>query len=243
MIRQGLTFVSIQLIGILTSFFLLAAALAGSHGRLSFSNAGGTVAAIITIILSVPLLYLILQRQKLRHKEVLFTIAILLFALAMGALYIGLPVVTKQFLVGKQVMNDYPFANNSDLVIRFSLQPEMFERVSVEANIDKTSGVKIKQLNLTILDNKKRIVQPVFQPLAWDSLHSETIQMDNFFEINEYSKSNRFALTAQYSITNTSFLTVHANCIYNKGGQDFSISKEYSVDIKSHLTKERLIEY
>lgn len=242
MIKQGLTFLSIQIIGLLVSFFLLAAALAGSHGRLSFSGEGKTIAVIITIILAAPLLYLIFQRQKLQYKKLLFTVAISLFALAMGALYIGLPVVAKQFLVGKQVMNDYPFINNNELVIRFDLQPEMFERVSVDANIDKKSNVEIKQLNLTVLDDKKRIVQPVFRPLAWDSLHNETIQMNNYFESNEYSKGNRFALTAQYSIANTSYLTIQASCIYGKDGQEFSVSREYPVTIANHLTREKLIE-
>jgi hypothetical protein len=243
MIKQGLTFVSIQLIGFLISFYLLAAAITGSHGRLYFSGDGKTVAAIITLILSAPLLYLVFQRRKLRYKKLLFTIAILLFASAMAALYIGLPVKTKQFFVGKQVMNDYPFVNNSDLVIRFDLKPDMFERVGIKANVDKKTNVEIRQFNLTVLDDKKRIIHPVFRPLAWDSLQSETIQMNNFFESNEYSKGNRFALTAQYSIANTSFLTIQTICNYAKDGQEFSVSRQYLVSIANHLTSEKLIEY
>jgi hypothetical protein len=52
----------------------------------------------------------------------------------------------------------------------------MFDRVIIEANIAKASDVDFQQLSLTVLDNKKQTVQPVFRPLAWDSSHSETIQ-------------------------------------------------------------------
>src|SRR5688572_2103123 len=89
MIRRGLTFSAIQIIALLLSFFLLAFALAGSHGRLTFSNVGGTIALIITIILSVPLLYLLTQRHKLQNRTLLFIIAALVFGLSMIAIYVG----------------------------------------------------------------------------------------------------------------------------------------------------------
>src|SRR5947207_3097889 len=106
MIKRALTFSAIQVIALLFSFSVLAFALAGSHGRLYFSNGGGTIALIITIILSVPLLYLFIQRQKLQNKTSLFIIAIILFSLALTFLYAGLPNITKQFIIDKNYIND-----------------------------------------------------------------------------------------------------------------------------------------
>src|SRR5687768_17367221 len=99
--KRVLIFSAIQIIALFLSLFILAFALAGSHGRVYFSNAGGTVALIMTIILSVPLLYLLTQRNKLQSKKALFIIATLVFSLALTAIYVGLPNMTKQFIIDK----------------------------------------------------------------------------------------------------------------------------------------------
>jgi len=243
MTKRVLTFSAIQIIALLLSFFVLAFALGGSHGRLYFSNAGGTVALIITIILSIPLVYLFTQRNKIQNKKILFIIATLLFLLAMTVIYVGLPNVTKQFIVDKNSINSISIYKDNDLTINFKLEPEMFDRVGVEASINKISSIEFKKFDLTIYNKKNEIIKPVFRPLAWNSLHSETIQMDSFFEINDYSKMNKFALSGQYSIEHTDSLKLKIDYIFTKDGQTISNNKEFGVRIANYLTLEKLIEY
>src|SRR6476469_1933584 len=147
MTKRVLTFSAIQIISVLLSFFILAFALAGSHGRLYFSNVGGTVALIITVILSIPLLYLFTQRLKLQNNKLLFIIATLLFTLAMTAIYIGLPSMTKQFIIDKDKINQVSLYKDNNLTVDFKLQPEMFDRVSIEASMNKGSNIDITKLN------------------------------------------------------------------------------------------------
>ncbi len=138
MVRQGLTFTVIQIIAILLSFFVLGFALAGSYGKLYFSNVGGTVALIITIILSFPLLYLFIQRHKLQNKKFLFTIAITLLVLGLTIIFIGLPNKTNQFIIDKSNINNVSICKDDDLTIDFKFEEEMFDRVGIEASINKT---------------------------------------------------------------------------------------------------------
>jgi hypothetical protein len=243
MIKRGLTFSAIQIIALLLSFSVLAFALAGSHGHLYFSNVGGTVALIMTVILSTPLLYLFIQRRKLQKKRLLFIIGTLVFGLAMTAIYVGLPNITKQFIIDKNDINNVSICKDNDLKVNFKLQPEMFDRVSIEASINKASTIELKKFDLTIYNNKGEIVKPVFRPLAWDSLHSETIQMDSFFEINDYSKLNQFALTGQYSIEHTDSLKMYLDYAFTKNGQTISKNKQIGVRITNHLVLEKLIKY
>ena len=243
MIKRGLTFSAIQIIALLLSFFILAFALAGSHGRLYFSNAGGAVVLIMTIILSLPLLYLFTQRHRLQNKKFLFIIATLLFGLAMTAIYVGWPNMVKQFIINKSNTNNFSIYKDNDLTVRFALQPEMFDRVGIEASINKASNIEFKKLDLTIYNDKNEILKPVFRPLAWDSLHSETIQMNSFFEINNFSKMNKFALSGQYSIEHTDSLKIQVDYTFIKSGQTISNNKQFGVRIANHLTLEKLIEY
>ncbi|MEP7317658.1 MAG: hypothetical protein ABI921_02925 [Panacibacter sp.] len=243
MTKRILTFSALQIITLLLSFFVLAFALAGSHGRLYFSNAGGTVALIITVILSIPLFYLFTQRHKLQNNKLIFIIATLLFILAMTAVYIGLPNMTKQFIVDKDNINQVSLYKDNDLTVEFKLQPEMFDRVSIEAIINKGSNIEFIKFDLTIYNDKNEIVNPVFRPLVWDSLHSETIQMNSFFEINRFSKMNKYALSGQYSIEHTDFLKMQVDYIFTKNGQVISKNKKFGVKVANHLTLEKLIEY
>jgi hypothetical protein len=243
MTKRVLTFSAIQILALLLSFFVLAFALAGSHGRLYFSNAGGAVALIMTLILSIPLLYLFTQRHKLQNKKLLFIIATLLFVLAMTAIYVGLPTITKQFIVDKDSINQVSLYKHNDLTVEFKLQPEMFDRVSIEAIINKGSDIEFTKFDLTIYNDKNEIVKPVFRPLAWDSLHSETIQMNSFFEINNFSKMNKFALSGQYSIEHTDSLKMQVEYTFTKNGQTVSNNKQFGVKVANHLTLEKLIEY
>lgn len=243
MTKRVLIFSAIQIIALLLSFFVLAFALAGSHGRLYFSNAGGTVALIMTILLSIPLLYLFSQRNKLQNKKLLFIIATLLFILAMTAIYVGLPTMTKQFVIDKGNINHVSLYNDNGLTVEFKLQPEMFDRVSIEAIINKGSDIEFTKFDLTIYNDKNEIIKPVFRPLVWDSLHSETIQMNSFFEINNFSKMNKFALTGQYSIEHTDFLKMQVDYTFTKNGQGISKNKQFGVKVANHLTLEKLIEY
>lgn len=243
MIKRGLTFSVIQIIALLLSFFIFSFALVGSHGRLYFSNVGGTVALIITVILSVPLLYLFTQRHHLQNKKSLFIIATLVFSLAMAAIYIGLPNVTKQFIINKSDINNISLYKDNDLAINIRLQPEMFDRVGVEANIDKGSNIEFKKIDLTIYNNKDEIIKPVFPPLAWDSLHGETIEMSSFFEINDHSKMNKFSLSGQYSIEHIDSISMKIDYTFIKNGQTISNNKQFEVRIASHLMFDKLIEY
>ncbi|CAN5641435.1 hypothetical protein BH10BAC2_BH10BAC2_29570 [soil metagenome] len=243
MINRGLTFSVIQIISFILSFFVLAVALAGSHGNLYFSNIGGTVALLMTIILSVPLLYLFAQRKKLQNKKLSFIIATTLFSLAMTAIYIGLPNITKQFVIDKSNINIISVNKDNDLTINLKLQPELFDRVGIEASINKASNVEFKRLDLEIYDNKNKTVSPVFRSLAWDSLHNKTIQMDSFFEINDYSKMNKFSLSGQYSIKYTDSLKIQIDYTFIKNGKTISRNKQFRVRIANHLTLEKLIEY
>lgn len=243
MTKRVLTFSAIQIIALLLSFFVLAFALAGSHGRLYFSNAGGTVALIMTIILSIPLLYLFTQRHNLQNKKTLFIIATLLFILAMAVVYVGLPDMTKQFIIDKNNINGISVYKHNDLTVNFALEPEMFDRVGIEVSISKTNNIQLNKLDLTVYNDKSEIVKPVFNPLAWDSLHSETIQMNSFFEINDYSKMNKFTLSAQYSIEHTDSLKIKVDYTFTKSGQTNSETKQFGVRIINHLTLEKLIEY
>jgi hypothetical protein len=243
MTKRVLTFSAIQIVALLLSFFVLGFALAGSHGRLYFSNAGVTVALIITILLSLPLFYLFIQRHKLQKKKLLFIIATLLFILAMTAIYVGLPNMTKQFIVDKDNINQVSLYKDNSLTVDFKLQPEMFDRVSIEAIINKGSNIEFTKFDLTIYNDKNEILKPVFRPLAWDSLHSETIQMNSFFEINNFSKMNKFALTGQYSIEHTDFLKMQVDYTFTKNGQAISKNKQFGVMVANHLTLEKLIEY
>ena len=243
MIKRVLTFSAIQIIALLLSFFVLAVALAGSHGRVYFSNAGGTVALIMTIILSIPLLYLFTQRHKLQNKKTLFIIATLLFILAMTAIYVGLPNMTKQFIIDRNNINNISVYKDNDLTVNFALEPEMFDRVGIEASISKTNNIRLNKLDLIVYNDKSEILKPVFKPLAWDSLHSETIQMNSFFEINDYSKMNKFALSGQYSIEHTDSLKIRVDYTFTKSGQTNSETKQFGVRITNQLTLEKLIEY
>jgi hypothetical protein len=243
MLRQGLTFTVIQIIAILLSIFVLGFALAGSHGKLYFSNGGGTVALIITIILSLPLLYLFIQRHRLQNKKLLFTIAITLFVLGLIAIFVGIPNKTKQFIIDKSNINNVSIYKDNDLTIDFKFEEEMFDRVGIEASIIKANSIELTKLDLNIYNNKGEIVKPVFRPLAWDSLHHETIQMDSFFEINNYTKLNQFALTGQYSIEHTDSLKMQVDYSFIKNGQTITKNKKVGISIDNHLVLDRLIEY
>lgn len=243
MTKRVLTFSAIQILALLLSFIVLAFALAGSHGRLNFSNAGVTVALIMTLILCIPVLYLFTQRHKLQNKKLLFIIAALLFILAITAIYVGIPNITKQFIIDKDNINQVTLSKDNDLTVELKLQPEMFDRVSVEAIINKGSDIEFTKFDLTIYNDKNEIVQPVFRPLAWDSLHSETIQMNSFFEVNEFSKMNKFALSGQYSIEHTDSLKMQFEYTFIKNGQTVSNNKKFEVKVANHLTLEKLIEY
>jgi hypothetical protein len=242
MVKRALTFSVIQIFALLLSFFLLAFAIAAGH-PLYFSNVGGTVALIMTVILSLPLLYLFTQRHKLKNKKLLFIIATLLFILTMAAIYVGLPTMTREFIIDKSNINQVSLYKDDDLTVDFKLQPEMFDRVGIEASINKISDIQFKKLDLAIYNDKGEIVKPVFRPLAWNSLHSETIQMDSFFEINDYSKLNKFALSGQYSIEHTDSLKMQVDYTFTKNGQSISNKKKFRVKIANHLTLEKLIEY
>ncbi|MGB8192628.1 MAG: hypothetical protein WCF67_11950, partial [Chitinophagaceae bacterium] len=147
------------------SFFVLAVGIAGSHGNLSFSNGGWQVALIITVLLSLPLVYLLIARKRIEHKKLYFSIAIVVFILSMAALYIGLPTRTKKFIVDKQETIRFSFLKNDDLDINFSLHPVMFSRMYLEANIIKGGdSVDLKQLKVVVVNAKKQIVQPAFNP-------------------------------------------------------------------------------
>lgn len=243
MTKPVLTFSGIQIISLLLAFFALMVSLAGSHGHLFFSNIGGTIALITTIILSIPLLYLLTQRRKFQNKKLLLSIATLLFILSLTVIYIGLPVLTKQFIIEKNKINKVSIYQDNHLTVNFELEPEMFDRVDIEASISKTSGIEFNKFNMTVYNDKNEIVKPVFQPLAWDSLHSETIQMDSFFEINDYSKMNKFALSGQYPIAHTDSLKINIDFAFTKNGQTISNNKQFGVRIANHLTLEKLIEY
>ena len=243
MINRGLTFSIIQIIAILLSLFVLGFTLAGSHGRLYFSNGGGTVALIITIILSLPLLYLFFQGHNLKNKNLLFIIAIVIFGFAMTAVYVGLPTMTKQFIIDTNNINNVSIYRDNGLTIDFKLQQEIFDRVSIEAHIKKESNIELKKLNLTISNNKGEIIKPVFPPLAWDSLNNETIQMQSFFETNDYTKMNQFSLTGQFSIESIDSLEMKIDLAFTKSGQLISKSKQIGIGIANHLMLSRLIEY
>ena len=243
MTKRILTFSAIQILALLLSFFVLAFALVGSHGRLSFLNGGGTVALIMTVILSIPLLYLFAKRQKLHNKKPLFIIATLLFMLAMTVIYVGLPKMTKQFIIDKDHINEISVYKDNDLTVGFILQPEMFDRVGIEATINKASNIEFEKLDLTIYNEKNQILKPVFRPLAWDSLHNETIQMNSFFEIKSFSKINRFALSGQYSIEYLDSLKMRAEYVFTKNGHTVSNTKLFGVRIANRFTLEKLIEY
>lgn len=151
--------------------------------------------------------------------------------------------MTKRFLIEKSNVNFISFHNGNDLKVDFKLQPELFDRVYIEAFVDKKSGMEIKQFELVVYNGKNKIINPVFKPLAWDSLHSSTIQMDSFFEINDYSTKNRFGLSGQYSIEHTDSLKMHIDCIYSIGGKVISIYKQFGVKIEDCLALEKLIQY
>jgi hypothetical protein len=241
MIKRGVTFSIIQIIALLFSIFVLAFALAGSHGQLYFSNGGAMVASIMTIILSIPLLYLFSQRHKLHNKKLLFIIAILLFGAAMTAIYVGLPNVTKYFFIDISNLNYISIHKENDLTVDFKLESEMFDRVGIEADISKSRNIEFKKFDLIIYNNKREIVKPVFRPVIWDSLHSETIQMNSFFEITSYSKMNKFALSAEYSIEHTDSLIMQVDYTFTKNNQTISNSKKLGVRIANHLILEKLI--
>jgi len=243
MINRGLTFSIIQIITILLSLFVFGFTLAGSHGRLYFSNGGGTVALIITIILSLPLLYLFFQGHYLKNKNLLFIIAIAIFGFAMTVVYVGLPTMTKQFIIDTNNINNVSIYRDNGLTIDFKLQQEIFDRVSIEAHIKKESNIELKKLYLTISNNKGEIIKPVFPPLAWDSLNNETIQMQSFFETNDYTKMNQFSLTGQFSIESIDSLEMKIDLAFTKSGQLISKSKQVGIGIANHLMLSRLIEY
>jgi hypothetical protein len=243
MTKRILIFSVIQIITLLLSFFILVLALVGSHGRLYFSNEGGTIALIMTVLLSIPLLYLFSQKNKLQNKKLLLTVATLLFIFAMTAIYVGLPNITKQFVIDKDNINHVSLYSDNGLTVEFKLQPEMFDRVSIEAIINKGNDIEFTKFDLTIYNDKNKIVNPVFRPLAWDSLHSETIQMNSFFEINNFSKMNKFVLSGQYSIEQTDSLKMQIAYTLNKNGQAISNNKKFGVEISNHLILEKLIEY
>jgi hypothetical protein len=243
MLKQGFTFSIIQTISVLLSLFILSFALAGSHGKLYFSNVGGTVAVVITIILSLPLVYLFIQRDKLQKRKFLFIIASLLFLLCIATIYVGLPNMTKQFIIDKNNIDTVSIYKNNDLTIDLKFEEEMFDRVGIEASINKTSNIEFTKLDMTIYNAKGAIVKPVFRNSVLDSLHHERIQMDSFFQMNAYTKLNHFFLTGQYSIENIDSLEIEVDFIIRQNGQTISRNKKMGIKIANHLVLERLIEY
>lgn len=243
MIKKRLTFAAIQITAILISAFILGFALAGSHGNLHFSNVGGTVAIIVTIILSIPLFYLLIERRNFQKKKFLFIFGILIFCLSITAIYVGLPTVTKKFIIDKDYINNVLISNDGNLRVNLQLQPEMFNRVGIKANIDKINAIEIEKFDLTIYGNNGEIIKPVFPPLAWNLRSSEMIQMNSFFEINDYSKLKQFALTAQYSIEDLDSLKMNIDYAFTKNGQTISNKKQIGVRITNHLIWEKIIEY
>jgi hypothetical protein len=197
----------------------------------------------MTIILSIPLLYLFTKRHKLKNKKLLFIIATIIFCFSIAVIYVGVPTITKQFIIDKSYINYVSIYKGNDLTVDFKLLPEMFNRVSIEASINKKNEIEFKRLDLTIYNDKNEIVKPVFQPFAWDSLHNETIQMDSFLEINQYSKMNRFALSGQYSIEHTDSLKMQVAYTFTKNGQAISNNRRFGVRIANHFVFEKLIEY
>jgi hypothetical protein len=117
--KSHLIFSAIQIVALLLSFLVLAFALVGSHGRLYFSNAGGTVAFVMIVVLSVPLLYLFTQRRKLQNKKLLFTIATLIFGLAMAIIFVGIPNMSKQFIIDETNINKVLIYKDNNLAVKF----------------------------------------------------------------------------------------------------------------------------
>src|ERR1700688_1274142 len=143
MIKKVLTYSVIQNVTFLFTFYLLVIAVSGSHGHLTFTNIGGIIALIATLILSFPLLYLFIQRNNLPNKRILFNIAILFFALAVFIIYIGIPNMTKQFVIDESSTNNFSIYKNEDLTVHFKLEPEIFDRVSIERiPLQKTTGCR-----------------------------------------------------------------------------------------------------
>lgn len=241
MTKRVLIYTVLQTIALIIAFFVLGIALAGGH-KIKFSNIGSVVAAIMITFLLVPLIYSFTQRNKLKNGNRLLTISVLIFLYCLILIFIGVPTFPKQFIIKENGVNQITISQNTKLNIQLKLEPEMFNRVFIEATINKTDSIQIEKIDLVILNNKNEIIKPVFQPLAWDSLHVNTIQMNSFFEPTIFSKMNRFSLTAQYSIDNTESLKIDLDYTFRQNGHNFSNYKQIQCNISKHLVFEELIE-
>ena len=244
MIRSVLIYVVIQILTFVLAFFVFGITLAGGHKLLFFAGAW-QVAIIITVLTSIPLIYLFGQRKKLKKKETLITFlfALFIFLSANTILYIGVPNLIKQFTIENKWINKASILKDNSLNIDLKLAPEMFKRVSIEMRVNKSNDIELKDIKLTVFNETGEIISPVFQPLSWDSIHSETIQMNSYFEDNRYTRLNEFSLSAQYSIEHSDILKLQIDYTFTKNGQIISNHQKLGVGIANHLILEKTMEY
>jgi len=124
---------------------------------------------------------------------------------------------------------------SEEIGISIELVPEIFERVSIHANI---SNIEVK-----INDDNSNILLPVFKPRVWISLQNENKQMDYFYEFNEFTEKNKFSIWAQYSIENVDSLKLDLTYSYIKGNKNIERQNEYKIEIKKTLIFDKLINY
>jgi len=124
---------------------------------------------------------------------------------------------------------------SEEIGISIELVPEIFERVSIHANI---SNIEVK-----INDDNSNILLPVFKPRVWISLQNENKQMDSFYEFNEFTEKNKFSIWAQYSIENVDSLKLDLTYSYIKGNKNIERQNEYKIEIKKTLIFDKLINY
>jgi hypothetical protein len=198
----------------------------------------------VTVILAIPLLYMLLHGPSTFPKRNwLFIIAGLVLILSLSIIYIGMPVITKQFVINKKNIDSIQIQRDMNTNIDLHLSPDLFRRADIELIINKSDSLELKTLHLTVYDKIGTVIRPVFPPLAWNLSKGETIEMGSFFEPNEYTRLNSFKLSGEYSIDNLDSIGMHLDYELTGNGRKIVAEKLFEVRIQNRLAFEKLLEF
>jgi hypothetical protein len=155
----------------------------------------------------------------------------------------GVPTMTKIFIEKQRGSNMINLNSSGKINFSIELTAEMFNRVGVHANISKEKNIKISDIQVQVLGNNAKIIAPVFDPIAWDSIQYETIKMDSFFEPNDHTRLNRFSIWAQYPIDDLDSIKMNVKYTFTQAEESFEMKSNYKFGINSDLMFEKLINY
>ncbi len=200
---------------------------------------------IVSILTIIPLLYFLYIRKKVLgiSRLVIGLLAISLFLGSYMLIYLGIPTMTKIFIENQRGSNMINLNNSGNVNFSIELTTEMFKRVGVHAKVSKAEDIKISDIQVQVLSNTAKIIAPVFDPIAWDSIHYETIKMNSFFELNDHTRLNRFSIWAQYPIDDLDSIEMNVKYTFTQAEESIEMKSNYKFGIKNDFVFEKLINY